>query len=61
MIHCLSGTFLSSLHQLHWLKELQLSHNQFEMQGRGSLSGILGGMLALSTFDLMHNRPRHVG
>ena len=37
---------------LHWLRELQLSHNQFEMQASRSLSQILGGMQDLSTLDL---------
>jgi hypothetical protein len=48
----LTGTFPRSLRKLHWLRELQLSHNQFTMQNRDSLSDILGGMRFLKTLDL---------
>jgi hypothetical protein len=48
----LSGTVPLSLSKLHRLQELQLSHNQFEMQGRDSLSKVLGGLLQLRTLDL---------
>ena len=48
----LTGTLPSAIGRLHLLRELQLSHNQFEMQNRESLSAILGGLMHLSTLDL---------
>lgn len=48
----LVGTFPQSISRLVWLRELQLSKNQFELQSRNSLSEILSSLLQLQTLDL---------
>ena len=48
----LSGTLPAGLSRLHLLRDLQLSHNQFYMQDRGSLAEILGGMMHMKTLDI---------
>ena len=48
----LSGTLPRAMHRLHRLEELQLEHNQFEIQDTGELIEILAGFMALKTFSL---------
>lgn len=48
----LTGTLPTGLSQLHLLRDLQLGHNQFAMQDRDQLAGLLGGMVHLKTLDI---------
>eukprot|EP01045_Picozoa_sp_COSAG04_P001345 COSAG04_NODE_44_length_31776_cov_9.320769_2_plen_1968_part_00 len=57
----LTGTLPFALGRLHLLRELQMSHNQFDMQDRETLSAILGGMMHLRTLDIGMSKsmPHH--
>jgi hypothetical protein len=48
----LTGTLPAGLSRLHLLRDLQMGHNQLEMQDRESLAALLGGMLHLKTLDI---------
>ena len=48
----LTGPLPPALSRLHLLRDVQLSHNQFEMQDPESMAAILGGLIFLKTLDL---------